>query len=367
MTSAPVRETAPAAKHMPIAWIDACKGIGIYLVVLGHDGISPALEHFIYLFHMPLFFFLSGYLHSPKHDFRRFFQKKAIHLLLPYASFLALLYPIELARVYVHHGSGAAYAHAILQAVWGGSRLRGLYGVCWFLPCLFLTQQCLNFLLVKWRPVAVGMAVLGSALASYANAYFCPNLSVPLDANVVLAAAPFFYLGFTAASIQRHHAAIAAAAAAGTILAVYLQWRALPLSYDMRNAVYGTPGLTLILSTCCITCVVLISRLAVAASVPRALFTSLGAASMGIMFIHKALPAIPPLARLAISHGYAASLLFTAVSLCLTLLMQRAAVTRALLLGSEKDFHALFDGCFTMPTQVRRSAGAGTANAQANS
>ena len=51
-------------------WIDIAKGIGIILVVLGHTlvpqvretGFAGFLWIFIYNFHMPLFFFLSGYL-----------------------------------------------------------------------------------------------------------------------------------------------------------------------------------------------------------------------------------------------------------------------------------------------------------------
>jgi fucose 4-O-acetylase-like acetyltransferase len=64
-----------------IAWIDAARGIGIVLVVLGHvlgglataglvpshDGAAAAVIRWIYAFHMPLFFFLSGTLlpHGP--------------------------------------------------------------------------------------------------------------------------------------------------------------------------------------------------------------------------------------------------------------------------------------------------------------
>lgn len=63
------------SKHLP--WIDACKGIGILLVVLGHVTDSGGLlNRSIYLFHMPLFFFLSGYLHTVQADFRDFFRKK---------------------------------------------------------------------------------------------------------------------------------------------------------------------------------------------------------------------------------------------------------------------------------------------------
>lgn len=45
---------------------DIAKGIGILLVVMGHLGIPPMLSNAIYLFHMPLFFILSGLLFAPK-------------------------------------------------------------------------------------------------------------------------------------------------------------------------------------------------------------------------------------------------------------------------------------------------------------
>lgn len=49
-------------------WVDFLKGITIILVVLGHCDIPAvqirpvALPTIIYLFHMPLFFMISGYL-----------------------------------------------------------------------------------------------------------------------------------------------------------------------------------------------------------------------------------------------------------------------------------------------------------------
>ena len=42
--------------------IDSMRGIGIVLMVLGHSGF-PGTD-FIYLFHMALFFMLSGWLFS---------------------------------------------------------------------------------------------------------------------------------------------------------------------------------------------------------------------------------------------------------------------------------------------------------------
>lgn len=46
-------------KHL--YWIDFAKVIGLYLMVLGHGNmVSDDLRCYIYSFHMPLFFVISG-------------------------------------------------------------------------------------------------------------------------------------------------------------------------------------------------------------------------------------------------------------------------------------------------------------------
>ena len=61
-------------KRNRVYWIDYAKGIGIFLVVIGHvcrgltsgSILSPlvakSIDQWIYAFHMPIFFFLSGLL-----------------------------------------------------------------------------------------------------------------------------------------------------------------------------------------------------------------------------------------------------------------------------------------------------------------
>lgn len=73
---------------MRLNWIDALKGIGIMLVVLGHHSLPAALDTYIFSFHMPLFFFISGFLF----DFGKysksganFVKGKFRSLLLPYS------------------------------------------------------------------------------------------------------------------------------------------------------------------------------------------------------------------------------------------------------------------------------------------
>lgn len=62
--------------------IDSMRGIGIVLMVLGHSGF-PGTD-FIYLFHMALFFMLSGWLFSLRGGPVHFIKRKVVTLWLPF-------------------------------------------------------------------------------------------------------------------------------------------------------------------------------------------------------------------------------------------------------------------------------------------
>lgn len=95
-------------------YIDLAKILGIYLVLLGHyvyfigvpflpNSSIWSVTHFVTLFHMPFFFFVSGMLCSKKFVlFRDFFNQQCKTLLIPYLLFCILI-------------GGAYYGAEILQ------------------------------------------------------------------------------------------------------------------------------------------------------------------------------------------------------------------------------------------------------------
>lgn len=100
MSSTAVSPTAApqyTRPHQRVHWIDVAKGLGIILVSFGHirngNGQSvwlPDLNesiNIIYLFHMPLFFFLGGFTFSSRRKFPVFIKVKAKTLLVPYYIF----------------------------------------------------------------------------------------------------------------------------------------------------------------------------------------------------------------------------------------------------------------------------------------
>lgn len=122
-----------------IAWIDVLRGIAIIFVVLGH---SPFLAHLpvkvfnvIYSFHMPLFFFISGYVFNPDSASGPLLRRRFNSMLKPYF-FTTIIVSI----VYVLTKEGPSWGWYLFWVLYGnGPNLPKMALHLWFLPCLFLT------------------------------------------------------------------------------------------------------------------------------------------------------------------------------------------------------------------------------------
>lgn len=173
-----------------IGWIDAAKGIGLICVILGHLHI-PLVDTWVYFFHMPLFFFLSGVVSSGrKYDFPTFLRKKLQSLVVPYFTlgggillFQGLLYALEGRPVGDHL---EMLKHFLVQEH---------FWTVWFLACLFLTEViCYGIHRLQSPTVstAVSTAVCAFGIARYRLGWG----SLPWNLDVALVAQFFFHLGF---------------------------------------------------------------------------------------------------------------------------------------------------------------------------
>lgn len=59
-----------------ISYLDILKGFGIIFVIFGHVTHNHILREYIWNFHMPLFFFISGLLHNSTVIFKEFLKKE---------------------------------------------------------------------------------------------------------------------------------------------------------------------------------------------------------------------------------------------------------------------------------------------------
>lgn len=71
-----------------IDYLDVAKALGIIAVVIGHSG-APRLEHFFNLYHMSMFFFISGYFYNDKYTDNpiNLIKKRFVSLYKPYLIF----------------------------------------------------------------------------------------------------------------------------------------------------------------------------------------------------------------------------------------------------------------------------------------
>lgn len=69
---------------------DIAKGIAILCVILGHLGIK-SINRVVFMFHMPLFFLISGYFLSLTDSFELFSKKKFKQCIIPYIATCAMI------------------------------------------------------------------------------------------------------------------------------------------------------------------------------------------------------------------------------------------------------------------------------------
>lgn len=121
-----------------IGWIDTLKGIAIMFVVLGHNPITSThakMYNVIFSFHIPLFFFISGYLFNPHIDFHDLMRRRFNSIVKPYLFTIAAV-----SLLYVTFKSGPFFLWYLFWALFGnGPNLPKLALHLWFLPSLFVT------------------------------------------------------------------------------------------------------------------------------------------------------------------------------------------------------------------------------------
>ncbi len=119
-----------------IQWVDALKFLGILAIYLGHSVIAKDILFFIYLYHVPLFFFVSGFFvtRNREQSFLKSIWKKVKSLILPYI-FFAL---ISTFLYYLHFGYSFIELISVLKPYLFGIRNQLTDVALWFLPCLFM-------------------------------------------------------------------------------------------------------------------------------------------------------------------------------------------------------------------------------------
>ncbi len=194
-----------------IEYLDIAKGIGILLVVLGHNDfevISLFIHQVIYSFHMPLFFFLSGYFINTSIPFFDFFKKRFHALLTPYLFTIFLIYFTSVS--FEKMGFNTAITRTVKSMYGSGYYLDWVQ--LWFLPHLFVVGLY-AFLFIRlvssrlsnrWLTWGILLATLAVALP-FLKAFYPFPISIlgkdyelyglPFSLDLILATGFFFIMG----------------------------------------------------------------------------------------------------------------------------------------------------------------------------
>jgi fucose 4-O-acetylase-like acetyltransferase len=193
-----------------IEYLDIAKGIGILLVVLGHNDfevISLFVQRLIYSFHMPLFFFLSGYFINTAVPFFDFVKKRFNALLKPFFFTIFLIYFTSIS--FEKMGFNTAITRTVKSLYGSGHYLDWVQ--LWFLPHLFAVSlyaflfiTLVSRLRNRWVTWGILLATLAIAVP-FLNAFYPFPISIlgkdyelfglPFSLDLVLATGFFFILG----------------------------------------------------------------------------------------------------------------------------------------------------------------------------
>ena len=191
---------------MRLHWIDALKGIGIILVVFAHHSLPVAIDTYIFSFHMPLFFFISGFLF----DFGKyagsaagFVKGRFRSLIVPYFSFAVF-------TCLFYFLLDAGFQPGVINIeFFETSALYGIYSIVyalgplvsynpplWFLSCLFVTELLFYGFAKKYygEPRKLVFWLTAAGVIGYLYPVYVP-FRLLWNADVALTAVVFYGAG----------------------------------------------------------------------------------------------------------------------------------------------------------------------------
>ncbi|TGL65976.1 acyltransferase family protein [Leptospira kmetyi] len=155
-----------------IHWVDTLKFLGIFAIYIGHFGVAAGKAYsFVFLYHVPLFFFVSGFFaNSTSKTLFGYYRYKFFQLIVPYVFFsiLALVYysvlnDWEFPQVV---GVGKTFLFGIRNQVHAAS--------LWFIPCLFIISL-LHYTLLKIFKNTFLLFVLAASLCAISQLFLSFN------------------------------------------------------------------------------------------------------------------------------------------------------------------------------------------------
>ncbi len=176
---------------------DIMKGIGILAMIIGHCHIPHFLELFIFTWHMPLFFIISGFFFHYI-DNKECLKKNFRILIVPYLITAIIMFGISI--LYVLAGSTLVSSSNAFWAIIVGAGSKNLpsfqnyfVGAIWFLQALFWCRIIYNYIYSRLYEMPRLFAVL---FISVVCTYIASDFYIPTNILQGCSALLFYEIGY---------------------------------------------------------------------------------------------------------------------------------------------------------------------------
>lgn len=185
---------------MRVKYFDIAKGVGILCIIAGHMG-NAVINNFVFTFHVPIFFLISGYFLKNNTSLKEFAAKKYKQLIYPYIiTCICIITGVSLSNIIRTHSLEYLVGDVktwFIASVYGSGTIEystpfymKQIGAVWFLAALFTALIIVRYF-IDYEYGWVGVILL-----AYVGYKTGTMVWMPLSIQAGMTAAVFVYLGW---------------------------------------------------------------------------------------------------------------------------------------------------------------------------
>lgn len=179
-----------SVQNRRIKYLDVAKGIGILLMLIGHQPtfIPSNFVNWIYSFHMPMFFIIAGFLHRQYGSISSSIIHYIKRLLIPYYLICIVMMWINM----ISTGRYDLFSYYIGETING----EGATHIEWFLLCLFWGNIIVDVVIKKISKFDLQCLIItaGVFCSFFYSLIFENNLPLKIDSS--LFSSGFIFVGY---------------------------------------------------------------------------------------------------------------------------------------------------------------------------
>lgn len=177
-----------------LQFLDVTRGFALLLVMIGHCISKDSfLHHFLFTFHVPLFFVISGYVYRYK---ERAYVKDFWQLAVPYG--VVVFFVIVSTKIMGGTPYYASMRDVLRSALFGCGVKHddiSLIGAIWFFPTMYFARRYMDFIFVTVKK-EMHRAFLVATFVLAAIGLAKEKVWLPLNVDVAMVAVLFMYVGY---------------------------------------------------------------------------------------------------------------------------------------------------------------------------